>query len=67
MENKHVICDLLLLTLKATDNLKDLKSQEFDEEKEIVTATFMDGREKKANVVFDSGTAMISDIVRQIV
>lgn len=67
MEDKQKICDLLLPTLQATRNLYDLKSLEFDPELEMVYATFTSGYMKRANVAMDSGTAMIRDIIAQIV
>ena len=33
---------------------------------EIVIATFTNGNIKKVNVMLDSGTAMITDIIKQI-
>ncbi len=66
-ENKSYICDLLSDVLKETRNLWDLEELEFDQETEIVTAYFINGFTKKANVASDSGTAMIIDIIRQLV
>lgn len=69
-EDKQKICDLLLIVLQNTRNLCDLVSLEYvrqDEYKEIVKAKFVNGAEKIANVSMDSGTAMIRDIVKQIV
>jgi len=68
MENKQQILDLLLPALKATRNLSDLESLEYKEESgdEYVIAKFPAG-EKIVNVYADSGTAMIIDIVKQIV
>lgn len=66
MESKQEICEALLVTLQLTDNLHDLSTLEYDEEKEVVKATFDNGYTKFANVCMDSGTAMILDIVRQI-
>lgn len=59
MENKQRICDLLLPALQET--------LDYDAEKEVVTATFLNGAEKHANVAMDSGTSMIRDIIAQIV
>lgn len=36
-------------------------------QKKVVTATFLNGVEKHANVAMDSGTSMIRDIIAQIV
>ena len=66
-ENKQKICDLLFPALRATRNLYDLTGLEYDPRLEIVTATFASGYSKRANVAMDSGTAMIVDIIRQIV
>lgn len=54
MENRQKICDLLLLTLKATRS------------KESVIIKFSNGSEKRVNVAGDSGTALISDVMRKI-
>ena len=67
MENKQKICDLLLPALQATDNLHDLKSLYYDEEKEKVICVFTSGHVKSANVAMDSGTSMIRDIITQII
>ena len=66
-ESKQKICDLLLPTLQATKNLQDLGALEYRPEKDIVVAVFKSGYKKIANVAMDSGTAMILDIVKQIV
>lgn len=66
-ENKQRICTLLLHTLQATRNLYDLADLAYDPETDTVTATFLSGYTKRANVAGDSGTSMIMDIVRQIV
>lgn len=67
MENKQEILDLLLPALQATRNLYDLEDLEYDAERETVIATFRNGYKKTANVAMDSGTAMIRDVVKQIV
>lgn len=67
MENKQRICDLLLPALQETRNLKGLLALDYDAEKEVVTATFLNGAEIHANVAMDSGTSMIRDIIAQIV
>ena len=69
MEDKQRICDLLLPVLQATRDLYDLQKlvySRINEYDEIVTATFANGYEKRANVSMDSGVAMIRDICRQI-
>lgn len=65
MENKQRILDLLLPALQATRNLYDLEDLEYDAEHETVIATFKSGI-KRANVAMDSGTAMIQDVISQI-
>lgn len=67
MEDKSKICDLLLPALQETYNLRDLEDLEYIPEQEAVLATFASGATKKANVAMDSGTAMIQDIIAQIV
>lgn len=69
MENKQKICDLLLPALQATRNLHDLVSLHYvnAQSREIVVAEFASGSTKIANVSMDSGTAMIQDIMSQIV
>lgn len=66
-EDKQKICDLLLKALQETRNLYDLTNLLYDSENEVVIATFENGYTKKANVACDSGTAMIRDIIGQIV
>lgn len=66
-EDKQNILDLLLPALQATHNLHDLVSLEFDEDRELVYAKFAGGNQKIANVAMDSGTAMIRDVIGQIV
>ena len=68
-EDKQKILDLLLPTLQATSNLHDLTSLLYDRagDREIVIAVFNNKYSKIANVTGDSGTAMISDILRVII
>ncbi len=69
-EDKAQICRALVPVLQITRNLEDLKSLEYIKrgpEDEIVIATFQSGYKKTVNVSIDSGTAMISDIIRHIV
>ena len=68
-ENKQEICDLLVPVLKATRNLYDLEKLTYikTDYREDVVATFTSGYEKTACVNMDSGTAMIRDIIVQIV
>lgn len=65
-EDKRAICKALLPVLQMTRNLSDLVSLEYDTSREIVVATFDNGYTKRANVAMDSGTAMIKDILKQI-
>lgn len=67
MEDKQLICDLLLPALQATRNLFDLVKLTYDKDREIVTAEFSNGYPKHVNVAMDSGTSMIRDIIRGIV
>lgn len=64
-EDKQEICNLLLKTLQKTRGLYDLKELKFDPLRETVTAWFPGGA-KLINVAFDSGTAMISDILKRL-
>lgn len=65
MENKQDILDFLLPALQLTRACEDLCSLEYDEELEIVTATFAKGT-RKINVACDSGIAMIRDVLANI-
>ena len=67
MEDKQKICDLLLPALQETRNLQDLEKLTYNEDNETVVATFWYDRKKIVNVHMDSGTAMIRDIIGQIV
>ena len=67
MEDKQKILDLLLPALQATRNLADLVGLEYREDRELVYAKFASGNYKIVNVAMDSGTAMICDVVHQIV
>ena len=70
MEDKQLICDLLLPVLQHTRNLEDLEALTYKKDRageEIVIATFKNGYVKGANVSLDSGTSMIRDIIGQIV
>ena len=67
MEDKQKICDLLLPALQETKNLHDLEKLTYNEDSETVVATFGYGAKKIVNVHMDSGTAMIRDIIIQII
>lgn len=66
-ENKQEICNSLCATLQRTRDQHDLLALDFDEKLEVVTASYEDGREVKIGVLWDSGVAMIADIIREIV
>lgn len=71
-EDKQKICDALLPVLRMTKNLADLESLEYRNDDtltgiEIVICTFSNGYRRIANVTADSGTAMIKDLINQIV
>lgn len=66
-EDKQCICNALVPVLRLTRNLYDLISLYYDPRTETVKATFLNGHTKTANVALDSGTAMIRDIIQQIV
>ena len=68
-ESKEDICGLLLQTLKATRNLHDLTALEYvkgPNGSEIITAVFEDGYKHAINVTCDSGTAMITDVLKEL-
>lgn len=66
MENKQAICKSLCETLQKTRNLQDVMELDYDEPSQTVTAVFSDGTEQLINVAMDSGTAMIKDILIQL-
>lgn len=64
MEDKQHILDLLLPTLQATEGLKDLVNLKYEKlNTEWVIAVFVDGTTRHINVNYDSGLAMINDIL----
>ena len=67
MEDKQKILDLLLPALQATRNLADLVGLEYREDRELVYVKLAGGNQKIANVACDSGTALIRDVIEQIV
>ena len=67
MEDKQKILDLLLPALQATRNLSDLVELEYREDRELVCAKFASGSQKIVNVAMDSGTALIRDVIEQII
>ena len=66
MEDKQRILDLWLPALRATRNLADLVRLQYDRDDKVVLATFENGYTKVANVNMDSGTAMMFDVLKQI-
>lgn len=69
MEDKARTCRELLPVLQHTDYFLDLLDLEYQIKEnggEIVTATFVGGYKKHANVTCDNCKAMIVDIIRQI-
>ena len=66
-EDKQRICNALAPVLRLTRNLYDLAYLYYDPGTETVKATFLNGHTKTVNVALDSGTAMIRDIIQQIV
>ena len=67
MEDKQKILDLLLPALQATRNLADLVGLEYREDRELVYAKFVRSACMLANVACDSGTALIRDVIGQII
>lgn len=65
-EDKNKICQLLLKTLQATDNLWNLEGLNYYPEKEIVIAVFENGAKRIINIAWDSGIAMIMDIIMNL-
>lgn len=68
MENKQLICDLLLKALQATRNGADVIAMKYSNDKEvgieIVEVYFGNGAIKTVDVTADSGTAIIKDILK---
>lgn len=62
-EDKQLICDYLLETLKLTRGQGNLESLNYDPETETVTGTYQNGGKVKINVACDSGVSMIRDIM----
>ena len=66
MENRQKICDLLLLTLKATRSGGSIKRLVYDDYTESVIVTYSNGSEKRVNIACDSGVALIRDVMKAI-
>lgn len=68
MEDKAAITRVLLPVLQMTRNHADLVALEYscDSGMEIVTATWEGGTSQSCNVSYDSGTALIRDVMRML-
>lgn len=66
-EDKKKICEALVPVLRMTRNLYNLEALEYNERRELVYARFASGYQKIISVFCDSGTAMIQDIINDIV
>lgn len=66
MENMQEICDRLLWVLEATRGGADVVSLEYVEDSEIVIVLYASGFKKRVNVAYDSGVALIRDVMRNI-
>ncbi|MDO5015261.1 MAG: hypothetical protein Q4E28_04850 [Clostridia bacterium] len=70
MENHSKIVKAFLPVLQMTDFFNDLENLEYinkTEFEQAVVATFKNGCKKEANVTYDSGVAMLRDILKQII
>lgn len=65
--HKQEVLDKLLPVLQMTEHLHDLMELEYRADRELVYAKFASGNYKIVNVALDSGTAMIADVIKQIV
>ena len=70
-EDKQKICDLLLPAVQATRGGRKVVALKYDPDDketngETVTVVFQSGGKKVADVTYDSGTALIYDVMRQI-
>lgn len=67
MENKQLICNLLMEAIKATRAGSDIKCLFYDSYHEwVLVYDCKDNVIRKINVACDSGIAMIRDIMRYI-
>ena len=64
-ENKQAILDKLVEALKLTSQHYDMEGMTYHPETEMVTVAWSEGG-TSVNVAFDSGIAMIRDILRAI-
>ena len=70
MESKQTICSLLLKTLQATRKYADLESLVYTgtslNGEEVVIAQYRNGCRVRVNVTYDSGGALIEDVMRRL-
>lgn len=72
MYDKKEIVEAFLPVLQMTEDFKDLIDLEYqirtngNFQRETVIATFENGCTKEVNVTYDSGFAMLKDIVKQL-
>lgn len=66
MEDKKRICSLLHEALKATRDGANISELSYDSTAEIVRVTYTHGHTVECSVAYDSGCAMIRDIMRTI-
>jgi len=66
-EDKREICEKLLQVLQATRHMDDLMDLEYSGTltcgEEYVTALFRNGSRKTINITYDSGYALIQDVM----
>lgn len=66
-KTKQAICDQLCKTIQMTEAGDDLEALRYDPDNETVHADFTDSYDLRLiNVAYDSGWAMIKDIVNDI-
>lgn len=66
MDDKEYLCRLLLKLLQETSKLYHLTSLEYDEPREVVTATFQTGEIRTIPAWMDSGVLLIKDIINEV-
>ena len=66
MENKSIICQLLLSAVRSTRAGSDVDAIIYDDEQEVATIYYDNGYSKAVNVACDSGIAMMRDILEAI-
>ena len=68
-EDKQLITKLLLATLKMTRAGQDIVDMNYkirEDGDEIVIIQYTCGAEKRVNVLYDSGAALIRDVMRKV-